>query len=135
MRAGGYTAHLAALRTTRVTRRPADHRRIFASSSDVLLGHREKITAGVPGCTCGEAYPEDSYPYFPVLHAQHVAEVIVFHVLDAAVAAVHADVEDFARNPARWKSGGHDSMAAIDAINEMARAEAGEVRPKEKATA
>lgn len=134
MSRGGFTAHLASLRTaheeevaavqTLETQAPApapDHQQLLASSTDLVFGHREKITAGVPGCTCGKPYPEDSHSYYPVLHAQHVAEEMVRHVLSAAVAAVKADREDFARDPSRWLSEGHDSLAAIEVVGKLAR--------------
>jgi hypothetical protein len=137
MSPGGYAAHLASLKAAHTTpsQAPADHLRLFASSSDVVLAHRDKITAGVPGCSCGKSYPEGSYSYSAALHAQHVADEVVSHVLDAAVAAVHADLEDFARNPDRWDSGDHDSMAAIDVINKMACRESEQARQKETTTA
>lgn len=131
MSRGGYTAHLASLQAPPTVEPSADHLRLFASSADVALSHREKITAGVPGCTCGKTYPEDSHGYYPMLHAQHLADEVVTHVLAAAVAAVRADLEDFARNPDRWAAGGHDSMAAIDAITRMSHLEAEQARQKE----
>lgn len=131
MSPGGYSAHLASLKTAPEPVAPADHLRLYASSADVVLAHRDKLTAGVPGCTCGKSYPEDSHGYAAILHARHVADEVVTHVLAATVAAIRADCEDFARNPERWGAGGHDSMAAIDAITTMARRESEQAREKE----
>lgn len=131
MSRGGFTAHLASMRSAQeeeevaaqAMKTPAptpDHQQLLASSTDLVFGHRDKITAGVPGCTCGTSYPDDSYSYYPVLHAQHVAEEMVRHVLAAAVAAVKADREDFTQDPSRWLSEGHDSLAAIEAVQKLA---------------
>lgn len=129
MSRGGFSAHLASMRTMhdeevgqRVeTPAPApDQQQLLSSSTDLVFGHRDRITAGVPGCTCGTTYPEDSHSYYAVLHAQHVAEQMVRHVLAAAVAAVKADREDFAQDPSRWMSEGHDSLAAIEAVGKLA---------------
>lgn len=134
MSPGGYSAHLASLKAAPEPQAPADRLRLYGSSADVVLAHREKITAGVPGCTCGKSYPEDSHGHYTILHARHVANEVVTHVLAAAVAAVRADLEDFARDPERWSTGGHDSAAAIDAIIKMASCESGQARPKETTT-
>lgn len=131
MSPGGYSAHLASLRTAPEPQAPADHLRLYGSSADIVLAHRDKLTAGVPGCTCGKSYPEDSHGYYAILHAQHVADEVVTHVLTAAVTAIRTDLEDFARTPERWSAGGHDSMAAIDAITAMSRLEADQARTKE----
>ncbi|GAA4035121.1 hypothetical protein GCM10023063_19360 [Arthrobacter methylotrophus] len=110
MKTGGYAAHLASLKaptTPPVPVAPADHLRLFGTTADVVLAHREKITAGVPGCTCGKSYPTDSHSYCAVLHAQHVAIEAVTHVLDAAVAAIRADLDAYERDPEaveRWQS-------------------------------
>lgn len=133
MSPGGYAAHLASLKTaTTPEPRPVpDHQRLFTAGADVVLAHRDKVTAGVPGCTCGKSYPENSHGYYAVLHARHVSEEVVTRVLAAAVAAVRADLEDFARDPERWGAGQHDSSAAIDAIINMASRESEMARPKE----
>jgi hypothetical protein len=131
MSPGGYSAHLASLKAEPEPQAPADHLRLYGSSADIVLAHRDKLTAGVPGCTCGKSYPEDSHGYSAVLHAQHVADEVVTHALAAAVAAIRDDLEDFARNPGRWGTGGHDSAAAIDAIIKMASREREQARPKE----
>ncbi|ACL42050.1 hypothetical protein Achl_4099 (plasmid) [Pseudarthrobacter chlorophenolicus A6] len=138
MTKGGFTAHLASMKAAStpvaVPENSTDHLRLMASSSDVLLGHRDKITAGVPGCSCGTTYPEDSFSYFPILHAQHMAEEVVSHVLNAAVTAVRTDQEHYAGHPARWRPEGHDSNAAIEAITNMAAREKGPARTKDAAT-
>lgn len=128
MSRGGFSAHLASMRPAPEKAQPVeapapapDHLQLLASSGDLAFGHRDKLTAGVPGCTCGKTYPEDSHSYYAVLHAQHVAEEMVPHVLAAAVAAMKADREDFARDPSRWLSEGHDSLAAIEAVGKLAR--------------
>jgi hypothetical protein len=128
---GGYTAHLATLKTAPEPQAPAEHLRLYSSSADIVLAHRDKITAGVPGCTCGKAYPDNSYGYYAVLHARHVADEVVTHTLAASVAAIRTDLEDFVRNPDRWSAGTHDSGAAIDAIIKMAGRESGQPQPKE----
>lgn len=135
MSPGGYTAHLASMAAPPVpaaTPQPVpDHLRLFAAGTDVVLAHRDKVTAGVPGCTCGKTYPENSHSYYPFLHARHVADEVVTWTLAAAVAAIRADRDDFARDPERWSAGTHDSSAAIDAIITMARSESEQARPKE----
>lgn len=134
MSPGGYSAHLASLKAAPEPQEPADHLRLYGSSADVVLAHRDKITAGVPGCSCGKSYPEDSHGYSAVLHAQHLADEVVNHVLAAAVAAVRADLEGFAQDPDRWVAGSHDSAAAIDAIIKMASRESEQARLKETPT-
>ncbi len=56
---------------------------LFASISALVYHHREKLTAGVPGCTCGRTYPEGSHAFFPLLHSRHVAEEVISHILAA----------------------------------------------------
>jgi hypothetical protein len=132
MSPGGYAAHLASLKMATTPEPPVpDHKCLFAAGADVVLAHRDKVTAGVPGCTCGKLYPENSHGYYAVLHARHVSEEVVTRVLAAAVAAVRADLQDFARDPERWGAGQHDSSAAIDAIINMASRESEMARPKE----
>jgi hypothetical protein len=134
MSPGGYTAHLASLTAAPAPEVVPDHLRLYDAGADVVLAHREKFIAGVPGCSCGKKYPENSHGYYPVLHARHVADEVVTRVLAAAVTAVRADLEDFARDPDRWAAGSHDSAAAIDAIIKMASRENEQARPKETTT-
>lgn len=135
MSQGGYTAHLASVAAAREAVPAAqpvpDHLRLFDAGADAVLAHREKIAAGVPSCSCGKTYPEDSHKYYPVLHARHVADEMVTRVLAAAIAAIRADRDEYARDPDRWAAGSHDSAAAIDAIINMASREGGPARPKE----
>lgn len=125
MSRGGFSAHLASLHKAQDAEPPEtpapapDRLQLLASTTDIVLGHRDKITAGVPGCTCGKTYPEDSHGYFAVLHAQHVAAQTVAHALTTVVAAILADHEDFAGDPSRWVTEGHDNLAAIEAINKL----------------
>lgn len=145
MSRGGFSAHLASMRTApeeEEAEQPAetpvpapDHLQLLASSTDLAFGHRDKITAGVPGCTCGKTYPQDSHSYYTVLHAQHLAEEMVPHILGAAVAAVKADREDFTRDPSRWMSESHDSLAAIDAVGKLARRVEGQEATREATSA
>ncbi|WP_026535758.1 hypothetical protein [Arthrobacter sp. H14] len=94
--------------------------RIFGSTADLLLGHRQKVTAGVPGCTCGESFPEATWAVAPALHAQHVSEAVTFHVLNAAFAEIQVDMEHYAATPARQaREGSHDSYSAARAITRM----------------
>lgn len=140
MSGGGFSAHLASLQGTLTVEAPpvpvsaADQLSLRATSCDVVLAHRDKITAGVPGCICGRTYPEDSFGHYAILHAQHVADEVVIHALAAAVAAIHADREDFDHHPDRWSDGGHDSMAAIEAITNLIRREDEPDRTKEAST-
>lgn len=140
MSGAGRAAHMPGMYILKADRVKAaapavpDHERLLDSTSDVLIGHRDKITAGVPGCLCGKTYPEGSFSYFPILHAQHLADVAVRHVLEAAAAAVHADQEDYAAHPTRWGRGGHDSDAALEAINQMVRHKGHQAEIKETAT-
>lgn len=134
MSPGGYTAHLASMSAAPPAEPIPDHLRLYDAGADVVLAHREKITAGVPSCSCGKKYPENSHGYYPVLHARHVADEVVTRVLAAAVTAVRADREDFVRDPQRWAAGSHDSDAAIDAITKMASRDSGPARLKETTT-
>lgn len=129
MSPGGYTAHLASL--TAPPPPVPDHLRLFDAGADIVLAHREKFTAGVPSCSCGKTYPEGSHSYYAVLHARHVADELVTRVLAAAVTAIRADHEEFAKDTGRWGAGSHDSAAAIDAITNMASRENGQARSKE----
>lgn len=138
MSAGGFTAHLAAMQGARTTapaapvhpeerpdtrreHRPAPgYQQILDTSSDILLRHRDKIAAGVPCCTCGKSYPENSHRYFPVLHAQHVADVIVAHVLQAAAVYMGNDLEAVL-NPPAWDAADDGMLAAEAAGHEQIR--------------
>ncbi|MBG0738918.1 hypothetical protein IV500_05710 [Paeniglutamicibacter antarcticus] len=133
MSPGGYSTRLPSKQEADVSASasPFDFVRLLDSSSEVVLSHREKITAGVLGCTCGKSYPGCSYTYFAVHHARHVAEEVTLRVLSAAVAAVRADQDDFSRTPDRWVAGSHDSAAAINAIITMAGPKNRQNRPKE----
>lgn len=94
--------------------------RIFGSTADLLLGHRQKVTAGIPGCTCGASFSDVPLAIVPALHAQHVSEAVTCHVLDAAFAEIQADLEHYVATPDRWtKEPGHDSYSAKSAINRM----------------
>lgn len=143
MSRGGFTAHLASIQGTRpvaATPSPllqvpvADQLSLRATSSDVVLAHRDKITAGVPGCICGQTYPADSFSYYAILHAQHVADEVVSHAMAAAVAAIRADRDDFGRSPDRWGEAGHDSLAAIEVITNLVRCDGEPNRTKEATT-
>lgn len=134
MKRGGFTAHLAAMQGARTALpavaapvpelRPdtraepgAEHatapgyQRVLDSSSDVLLRHRDRIIAGVPGCNCGKSYPENSHSYSAVLHAQHVADVIVAHVIRVAAEYIGDDLEAVL-NPPAWEVGECGMLAA-----------------------
>jgi hypothetical protein len=143
MSPGGYPSHLASLKTAPAPAPPAgdppplcsepipDHQRLFATGAEVVLAHRDKITAGVPGCTCGKSYPDDSHGYYALLHARHVSDQLITCVLAAVVAAIREDLDEYARDPERWNAGQHDSAAAIDAIIKMADRESELARQKE----
>lgn len=81
---------------------------LFATTAHLLHSHREKVAAGVPGCTCGHSFPADSHREHTRLHAAHVSESVVFHVLAAAVKAVKAAVP------------GHEGATAVEAIATLA---------------
>ncbi|MET4144295.1 hypothetical protein [Arthrobacter sp. UYCo732] len=138
MSRGGFTAHLASLRGAAAVQEPpataAEPLPLRATSCDVVLGHQDKITAGVPGCICGLTYPEDSFAYWAVRHAQHVADEVVSHTLAAAVAAIRAGSENY-DHPDRWGAKGCDSQTAIDAITNLLRRGNEPDRTKEATTA
>lgn len=135
MRTGSFSSHVASMKSQVVAASapevPADHLRLHASTSGVVLAHREKISAGVPGCTCGRAYPADSSLHFVVRHAHHVADEVLSHVLAAAIAGIPDDQDAFGRDPARWSAGVYDSETALLAISNMARRETEQIRSKE----
>jgi hypothetical protein len=80
-----------------------------ATTRDLLEGHRERLSAGVPGCSCGEAFPADAHREHTRLHAAHVAGLVILHVLSAAAAAVRTGAET------------SDTQAAVSAIAGMVR--------------
>jgi hypothetical protein len=80
-----------------------------ATTRELLEGHRERLRAGVPGCSCGEAFPADAHREHARLHAAHVAGLVILHVLSAAAAAVRTGAE----TPA--------TQAAVSAIAGMVR--------------
>lgn len=80
------------------------HEQLLRSTTAVQLRHREKISAGVPGCTCGHEYPEDSHGRYLVLHARHVAGEAIRHVLQTAIDTIGAD-------PTEW--GAADAIAIL----------------------
>lgn len=92
--------------------------RLLNTTMAVQLAHRDKLTAGVPGCTCGRKYPDDSHGRYPLLHARHVADEVIRHVLDAAVAAIISGRD--ASDPSEWCAV-QDSTAALDAITSLVR--------------
>ena len=49
--------------------------RLVGQTAKVLLEHRQRVRAGVPGCTCEVEF--DSYLTMPEEHARHVAAVTV----------------------------------------------------------
>ena len=96
-----------ALRTPPV---PADAAEGLESRTRALLeSHREKFTAGVPGCSCGEMFASDAHHDIVALHAAHVAGLVILLVLSAAAAAVRSGAE----TPA--------TQAAVSAIAGMVR--------------
>lgn len=109
------------------------HLRLLHSTMAVQLSHREKISAGVPGCTCGRQYPEDSHSRHALLQAHHVSNEVIRHVLEAAITAINEDRAAYENDPSQW-TGSHDSAAAIDTITSLARPPAGPGPTKETLT-
>lgn len=67
---------------------PACHR-VFEATWAMLLGHRQSIRAGVPGCTCGMTF--NSHSTFVADHTHHLAEEVVREVLRLTVGVLEAD--------------------------------------------
>jgi hypothetical protein len=84
---------------------------VLAASAETITGHQFRFKAGVPGCSCGEAFPEDTGHPSAVLHAVHLAPFVVVKVLRAAAAALNAELP-----PA-------DAAAAVSALAGMVRNE------------
>lgn len=98
-----------AVRTPGLTLPPGSADLLEATTRDLLENHRERLNAGVPGCSCGEAFAADAHRQHARLHAAHVAGLVVLHVLSAAAAAVRTGAEST------------DTQAAVSAIAGMVR--------------
>lgn len=84
---------------------------VLTASAEVITGHQFRFKAGVPGCSCGEQFPEGTGHPAAVLHAVHLAPYVVVKVLRAAAAALHAEL------PAA------EAAAAVSALAGMVRDE------------
>ncbi|QOD05682.1 hypothetical protein [Pseudarthrobacter sp. BIM B-2242] len=84
---------------------------VLTASAEAITGHQFRFKAGVPGCSCGEQFPEGSGHPPAVLHAVHLAPYVVVKVLRAAAAALNAEL------PAA------DAAAAVSALASMVRNE------------
>lgn len=69
---------------------------VLASTAALIFSHRVRITAGVPGCTCGIAYPAGSHSYYDMLHSRHLARIVAAHLLDLPDAPGPAPAESAA---------------------------------------
>lgn len=48
-----------------------------------MLGHRERVVAGVPGCSCKAVYPGTTVRELSFYHADHLSRLVATHVLGA----------------------------------------------------
>lgn len=67
---------------------------LFDATWALVLGHRQFIRAGVPGCSCGVTF--DSHATFVADHAQHLSDEVVTHVLKFLLKAVEREAADVA---------------------------------------
>jgi hypothetical protein len=52
-----------------------------ASIRALMLGHRERVVAGVPGCSCTVVYPGSTVRELSFYHADHLSRLVAAHVL------------------------------------------------------
>ena len=57
---------------------------VYASTAAVLEAHRFRFAAGVPGCSCGEDFPEDPARLPVHLHDAHLAPLLACHEIGRA---------------------------------------------------
>jgi hypothetical protein len=69
----------------RILARP-DPREIATSIRNLLLGHRERVVAGVPGCSCKVTYPGSTVRELSFYHADHLSRLVAAHLLEAMAA-------------------------------------------------
>lgn len=60
-----------------------ESRMIAASIRALMLGHRERVVAGVPGCSCKVVYPGSTVRELSFYHADHLSRLVAEHVLGA----------------------------------------------------
>ncbi len=91
---------------------------VLTDAAEVIAGHQFRFKAGVPGCSCGEVFVDETGHLPAALHAVHVSPFVVLTVLRAAAAALQADL------PAP------ESVAAVSVLAGMVRHETPEPRRK-----
>jgi hypothetical protein len=78
--------------------------KIFDATWALILGHRQFIRAGVPGCSCGVTFA--SHNTFVADHTQHLSDQVVRHVLTFVLSTLEAGEA-------------HDLPSTLDAIRAM----------------
>jgi hypothetical protein len=93
------------------TAAPAQRKNVIASAEDLIAGHQFRFKAGVPGCSCGAAFSDAAGQLALALHANHLAPLLVGHVLLTAAVTLGAQL------PAE------DAKAAVSVLAGMVRNE------------
>lgn len=75
-----------------VAGRPSASRALLDATWAVVLGHRQFIRAGVPGCSCGKTFT--SHATFVADHTQHLTQEVVTHVLTFLLRAAEGNDQD-----------------------------------------
>lgn len=84
---------------------------VLVVSAEAITGHQFRFKAGVPGCSCGAQFVENTGHPPAVLHAVHLAPFVVVRVLRSAAEALHTEL------PAA------EAAAAVSALAGMVREE------------
>lgn len=71
---------------------PPVSRALLDATWAVVLGHRQFIRAGVPGCSCGVTF--DSHATFVADHTQHLTQEVVTHVLTFLLRAAEGESQE-----------------------------------------
>lgn len=58
-----------------------DPRETAAAIRALMLGHRERVVAGVPGCSCTVTYPGSTVRELSFYHADHLSRLVTRHIL------------------------------------------------------
>lgn len=94
---------------------PGVSRALFDATWAVVLGHRQFIRAGVPGCSCGVTFA--SHATFVADHTEHLSCEVVTHVLTFLLRAAEGQDQDMTATVELLRS-----MLAADAVLEGAPA-------------
>lgn len=63
---------------------------VLTTTANVVAGHQFRFKAGVPGCSCGDTFDDETGHLPATLHAVHLAPFLVLTVLRSAAAALQA---------------------------------------------